>query len=116
MYSAALGPNVEGRCRSSVAAVLPSASPLISAGTAAGRILGEDNVTPVPGAHLQVIGQPYSTFSGSGGQYRLTIPRKLVENCRVQYVRVSAAGYRSRLLPLSLGMAPLSDDVALSRR
>lgn len=84
--------------------------------TAAGRILGEDNVTPVPGAHLQVIGQPYSTFSGSGGQYRLTIPRKLVENCRVQYVRVSAAGYRSRLLPLSLGMAPLSDDVALSRR
>ncbi|HJS47115.1 MAG TPA: carboxypeptidase-like regulatory domain-containing protein [Gemmatimonadales bacterium] len=84
--------------------------------TAAGRILAEDNSTPLPGAHLQVIGQPYSTFSGSGGQYRLTIPRKLVENCRVQYVRVSAAGYRSRLLPLSLGAAPLSDDVSLNRR
>ncbi len=84
--------------------------------TATGRILADDNVTPLPGAHLQVIGQPYSTFSGSGGQYRLTIPRKLVENCRVQYVRVSATGYRSRLLPMSLGQAPLSDDVALRRR
>jgi hypothetical protein len=84
--------------------------------TASGRILAADNITPLPGAHLQVIGQPYSTFSGSGGQYRLTIPRKLVENCRVQYVRVSAQGYRSRLLPMSLGQAPVSDDVALSRR
>lgn len=84
--------------------------------TASGRILAADNVTPLPGAHLQVIGQPYATFSGPGGQYRLTIPRKLVENCRVQYVRVSATGYRSRLLPMSLGQAPVSDDVALSRR
>lgn len=84
--------------------------------TAAGRILAEDNRTPLAGAHLQVIGQPYSTFSGPGGQYRLTIPRKLVEDCRVQYVRVSATGYRSRLLPMSLGQAPVSDDVSLSRR
>lgn len=84
--------------------------------TASGRILADDNRTPLPGAHLQVIGQPYSTFSGPSGQYRLTIPRKLVENCRVQYVRVSATGYRSRLLPMSLGQAPVSDDVALSRR
>ncbi len=84
--------------------------------TASGRILAEDNRTPLSGAHLQVIGQPYSTFSGPGGQYRLTIPRKLVEDCRVQYVRVSATGYRSRLLPMSLGQAPVSDDVSLSRR
>jgi hypothetical protein len=84
--------------------------------TASGRILADDNRTPLPGAHLQLIGHPYSTFSGTGGQYRLTIPRKLVEDCRVQYVRVSASGYRSRLLPLSLGPVPMSDDVALSRR
>lgn len=84
--------------------------------TARGRILAEDNVTPLSGAHLQVIGQPYSTFSTSGGEYRLTIPRKLVEDCRIQYVRVSYPGFRSRLLPLSLGLRPESEDVALRRR
>jgi hypothetical protein len=39
----------------------------------------------------------------------------LMENCRTQYVRVSAAGYESRLLVLVLGPNH-SEDVLLRRR
>jgi hypothetical protein len=40
----------------------------------------------------------------------------LVDNCRTQYVRVTAEGYESRLLVLIVGLNAVSEDVALRRR
>jgi len=39
----------------------------------------------------------------------------LIEDCRTQYVRVSAKGYESRLLVLVIGERTRSDDVELRR-
>jgi hypothetical protein len=39
-----------------------------------------------------------------------------VDNCRTQYVRVSARGYESRLLVLMVGENVRSEDVSLERR
>lgn len=68
---------------------------------------------PLPGAFLQIIGTPYSTFSDQSGTYRLTFDAALVDNCRTQFVRVVADGYRGR--NLILGMGPGDTDVLLGR-
>lgn len=56
------------------------------------------------GAHLQVVGTSYHTFSRRGGRYTLMFDVSLVANCRVQVVRVSAGGYRGRDLYLAMGL------------
>lgn len=56
------------------------------------------------GAHLQVVGTGYHTFSDHGGRYSLVFDVSLVANCRVQVVRVSAGGYRGRDLYLAMGV------------
>ena len=40
----------------------------------------------------------------------------LIDNCRTQYVRVTAQGYESRLLVLVVGPRTRSDDVSLRRK
>ena len=40
----------------------------------------------------------------------------LMDNCRTQYVRVTAKGYESRLLVLVVGENVRSEDVALKKR
>ena len=62
------------------------------------------NGQPLRGAHLQVVGTSYHTFSDNGGAYSLMFDVSLVANCRVQVVRVSAAGYRGRDLYLAMGL------------
>ena len=84
-------------------------------GTVVGRIFRQDNGRPLAGAHLQMIGTPYVTFTDGGGEYRFRFDLALMDNCRTQYVRVSAAGYESRLLVLMLG-PNRSEDVRLRRR
>ncbi len=59
---------------------------------------------PLNGAHLQVVGTSYHTFSDGGGLYTLVFDVALVANCRVQVVRVSAPGYRGRDLYLAMGL------------
>lgn len=59
---------------------------------------------PLSGAHLQVVGTSHHTFSDGGGLYTLVFDVGLVANCRVQVVRVSAAGYRGRDLYLAMGL------------
>jgi len=59
---------------------------------------------PLSGAHLQVVGTKYHTFSTISGQYTLAFDVSLVANCRVQVVRVSAPGYRGRDLYLAMGV------------
>jgi hypothetical protein len=68
------------------------------------------------GAHLTIVGTPYSTFSDGGGNYRLEFDPRLLEKCRVQYVRVAADGYSGQSLTLSVGREVRSDDVVLRRR
>lgn len=102
------------RCTPQPVAPRDSAGPPVFA-TVAGRIFRQDNGRPLAGAHLQMIGTPYVTFTDAGGEYRFKFDVALMDNCRTQYVRVSASGYESRLLVLVLG-PNRSEDVRLRRR
>jgi hypothetical protein len=85
-------------------------------GTVVGRIFRDDGGSPLPGAHLQMLGTPYVAFTDSEGEYRFRFDLSLMDNCRTQYVRVSASGYESRLLVLVVGQNVRSEDVHLQRR
>ena len=108
-------PDDPTKCTSSPVAPRDSAG-LIEYGTVIGRIFRQDNGQPLAGAHLQMLGTPYVTFTDGRGQYRFRFDLSLVDNCRTQYVRVSAGGYESRLLVLVVGRAVRSEDVHLRRR
>jgi hypothetical protein len=84
-------------------------------GTVVGRIFRQESGQPLAGAHLQMIGTPYVTFTDGLGEYRFRFDLALVDNCRTQYVKVSAPGYESRLLVLVVGPRR-SEDVVLRRR
>jgi hypothetical protein len=81
-----------------------------------GRIFREDGGGPLPGAHLQMLGTPYTAFTDNRGEYRFRFDLSLMDNCRTQYVRVTAKGYESRLLVLMVGQNVRSEDVRLQRR
>ena len=85
-------------------------------GIVVGRIFRQDNGRPLAGAHLQMIGTPYVTFTDGSGEYRFRFDMSLVDNCRTQYVRVTASGYESRLLVLVVGPQVRSEDVRLRRQ
>jgi hypothetical protein len=85
-------------------------------GTVVGRIFREDGGRPLPGAHLQMLGTPYVAFTDGEGEYRFRFDLSLMDNCRTQYVRVTAKGYESRLLVLVVGQNVRSEDVHLERR
>jgi hypothetical protein len=78
-------------------------------GVVQGRVYREDTHIPLPGAHLQILGTPYYTYSNDYGEFRLVFDRSLVDNCRTQSVRVWAPGYRARDLILYVGTATNSD-------
>lgn len=82
----------------------------------AGRIFRQDNGRPLAGAHLQMVGTPHVAFTDGNGEYRFRFDLALVDNCRTQYVKVTAAGYESRLLVLVVGPQIRSEDVHLRRR
>lgn len=85
-------------------------------GTVVGRIFRQDSGRPLAGAHLQMLGAPYVAFTDNNGEYRFRFDLSLVDNCRTQYVRVTAPGYESRLLVLVMGENVQSEDVRLRRR
>jgi hypothetical protein len=85
-------------------------------GTVVGRIFRQDGNRPLAGAHLQMLGTPYVAFTDSEGEYRFRFDLALMDNCRTQYVRVTAKGYESRLLVLVVGQNVRSEDVHLQRR
>jgi hypothetical protein len=84
-------------------------------GTVQGKIYRQDNGRPLAGAHLHMVGTPYVAFTDGSGEYRFRFDLSLAGNCRTQYVKVTAAGYESRLLVLVLG-PNRSEDVHLRRR
>jgi hypothetical protein len=92
----------------------PDGSPILA--SVLGRVYEADGRTPLIGAHLQIVGTRFVTFSSGTGDYKLEFDPKLLERCRVQYVRVSADGYDGRMLTLSIGRKIRSDDVLLRRR
>ena len=85
-------------------------------GTAVGKIYRQDNGRPLGGAHLQMLGTPYVAFTDATGEYHFRFDMSLVDDCRTQYVRVTAEGYESRLLVLVIGLNAVSEDVALRRK
>lgn len=79
-----------------------------------GRVFYDQAQTrPIPGAFLQMLGTSYSAYSDRTGRYRLVFDASLVDECRTQYVRVVAAGYRGQNLVLGLGVG--SNDIILGR-
>jgi hypothetical protein len=92
----------------------PAAEP--EYGLVRGKIFRQDNGRPLAGAHLQMLGTPFVSFTNDGGEYAFRFDLSLVDNCRTQYVRVTAPGYESRLLVLMVGQNVRSDDVLLKRR
>ena len=85
-------------------------------GVAEGRIFRGDDGRPLAGAHLQMLGTPYVAFTDDDGSYKFRFDMSLVDQCRTQYVRVTAKGYESRLLVLVVGLNVRSEDVKLDRR
>ena len=63
-----------------------------------------------------MIGTPYTAFTDPDGSYRFRFDMALMDNCRTQYVRVTAKGYESRLLVLVVGANVKSEDVSLKKR
>jgi hypothetical protein len=92
-----------------------SATP-IKFGMVQGRIFRQNDGRPLAGAHLQLLGTPYVTFTDDQGEYHFRFDLSLVDTCRTQYVRVSAPGYESRLLVLVVGTNIRSEDVLLRKR
>ncbi len=72
-------------------------------GTVQGRVVDFDNGIPLRGAHLQMVGQPYNTFADNNGNFVLKFDLTLMENCRVQLVRISSFGHRDQTLPIVMG-------------
>jgi len=85
-------------------------------GVVVGTIYRQDNGKPLAGAHLQMLGTPYVAFTDDRGDYHFRFDLSMVDNCRTQYVRVTAPGYESRLLVLMLGPNSRSEDVHLRRK
>ena len=85
-------------------------------GVVTGKIFRQDNGLPLAGAHLQMLGTPFVSFTDDDGEYHFRFDLSLVDNCRTQYVRVTAPGYESRLLVLMVGPNVRSDDVLLKKR
>ncbi len=81
-----------------------------------GRILAQDRRGPLIGAHLQLVGTAFVTFTDQAGEYVLRFDPKTLAHCRTQYVRVTAPGFRTELLVLSIGPRVRSDDVVLRRK
>ncbi|HRP09207.1 MAG TPA: hypothetical protein PLL69_12045, partial [Gemmatimonadales bacterium] len=79
-------------------------------------IVRDNNGRPLAGAHLQIVGAPFATFSDGQGNYRLEFDPALLAKCRVQIVRVAASGYRDANLTLAIGRQVRSDDVYMRRR
>jgi len=108
-------PDRPDKCVPKPVAPVESAGPP-QMGVAVGRIFRSDNGRPLAGAHLVMLGTPYTSFTDDQGQYQFRFDMALVDNCRTQYVRVSADGYESRLLVLVVGPRTRSEDVVLRRR
>ncbi len=103
------------KCVPTPSAPADSAGP-IQYGTVEGRIFRGDSGEPLSGAHLQMVGTPYAAFTEADGSYVFRFDMALMDNCRTQYVRVTAKGYESRLLVLVVGENVRSEDVALKKR
>jgi hypothetical protein len=89
----------------------PDGSPVLAA--VLGRVLDTDGQTPLSGAHLQIEGTEFGTFTDANGNYRLSFDPKLLAQCRKQYVDVVAPGYRGEHLTLMIGPRVRSPDVVL---
>ena len=87
----------------------------IELATVSGTVYRQGTRIPLPGAHLQMIGTPYVTFSNDAGGYDLRFDPSLVDRCRTQYVRVTAPGFRAQTLVLYLGPSA-SNDIPMSQR
>jgi len=113
-WASAMTEDRENDCRpGAVAPRAPGQPPEM--GFVAGKVYREGTHEPLVGAHLQIIGTPYSAFSNEAGEYRLLFDKALIDRCRTQYVQVIARGFAPRRLILGLGPRA-QNDIPLSRR
>ena len=81
--------------------------------TIVGRVLAADGHTPMAGAHLQIMGTPFNTFSDGNGEYRLAFDPHLLVKCRKQYIVVDAPGFVEQTLTLQIGTGVRNDNVVM---
>ena len=92
----------------------PDGSPVLS--TVIGRVLDSDGRLPLQGAHLQIMGTRFGTFTDKNGEYRLAFDPRTLEKCVEQYVRVVARGHTDALFKLKfVGPGLHSADVTLRK-
>lgn len=92
----------------------PDGSPVLA--TVIGYVFDAAGRIPLAGAHLQIIGTAFTTFTDGSGRYRLEFDPRLLRKCRIQYVQVTSPGHDPQLLTLAIGRKVQSDDVLLRRR
>ena len=113
-WASAVTEDRENDCRpGAIAPRAPGEPPEM--GFVAGKVYREGTHEPLVGAHLQIIGTPYSAFSNDQGEYRLLFDKALIDRCRTQYVQVVARGFAPRRLILGLGPRA-QNDIPLARR
>jgi hypothetical protein len=81
--------------------------------TIVGHILRRDDHRPLAGAHLQMIGTPYSAFTDDTGRYEFHFSEDLIADCRTQLVRVEAPGYRTEWVYVVVSPAVQNNDLML---
>ena len=74
-----------------------------------------DGRSPLAGAHLQIMGTQFDTFTDGNGEYRLQFDPRMLAKCRIQWVKVVAPGYQGEQLKLSIGPKVRSDDVRMRK-
>lgn len=73
-------PDQPDKCVPRQATPTDSAVP-VQYGTVVGRIFRQDGGRPLAGAHLQMLGTPYVTFTDSEGEYQFRFDLSLMDNC-----------------------------------
>jgi hypothetical protein len=76
----------------------PDGSPVLPA--LVGRVLDFDGHSPLVGAHLQITGTRFGTFSDRSGEYRLVFDPRTIDWCRKQHVQVIAPGHSDAMFAL----------------
>ena len=92
----------------------PDGSPVLP--MVIGRVLDLDGHSPLFGAHLQITGTRFGTFTDRNGEYRLAFDPLTFDRCRKQYVQVVAPGYKDARFTLTfVGDGARSLDIMLRK-
>lgn len=89
-------------------------SPVLA--TVVGRVFDSDGQTPLIGAHLQITGTRFGTFTDKDGEFRLKFDARILDRCGKRYVVVVAPGHADASFTLTfVGSQVQSSNVILRK-